>query len=62
MQINVAEIIKLLIQSDKAVKKLVNEDPAPTPLHCQGTQVRQSTKHAAEVSTTQSNTKQMRRI
>ena len=57
MQINAAEVTEPSIQSNKAVKELINEDPASRPLCCQSTQARQSTKHAAEASTTQPNTK-----
>ena len=57
-----ARVTKPPIQSNEAVEELANEYPAPTPLRRQGTQARQPTKHAAEASTTQLNTKQVRRV
>ena len=57
MQINTARVTESPIQSNEAVKKLVNKDSAPRPLCCQGTQARQSTKCTAEASTTQLNIK-----
>ena len=62
MQVNTAGVTEPPIQSDEAVEELANEDPAPRPLHRQGTQARQPTKCAAEASTTQPNTKQVRRV
>ena len=57
MQINAAEVTESFIQSNKIIKKLANDDPAPRPLHRQGTQVRQPIKHTVEAFTTQLNTK-----
>ena len=62
MQINIIRVTESPIQNNKAVKKLINKDPAPRPLHYQGIQARQSTKYAAEASITQLNTKQVRRV
>ena len=61
MQVNTAGVTKPPIQSNKAVEELVNEDPAPTPLCCQGTWARQPMK-CVEASTTQPNKKWVRRV
>ena len=57
MQINVIKITKSFIQSNKAVKELINEDPASRPFHHQSIQAKQSIKYTVETSTTQLNTK-----
>ena len=57
MQINVVRVTESFIQSNKAVKELINENPASRPLCCQGTQARQPIKHTAEAFTTQLNIK-----